>query len=92
MDEHDDEEEMIRSLADGSYMAQGVAELEDLEDLLGLSFDKEDYNTLNGFMIDQLDCIPSEDDPVEPVEYEGYRFTILEVENNRIEHVKIEKL
>ena len=30
--------------------------------------------------------------PADPVEYEGYRFTVLEVENNRIEHVKIEKL
>ena len=43
-------------------------------------------------MIDQLDCIPSEDEEVAPVDYEGYRFTVLEVENNRIEHVKIEKL
>ena len=43
-------------------------------------------------MIEQLDCIPSEDEPVDPVEYEGYRFTVLEVENNRIEHVKIEKI
>ena len=67
-------------------------ELEDLEDLLNITFNKEDYGILNGFMIEQLDCIPSEDEPVEPVEYEGYRFTVLEVENNRIEHVKIEKI
>ncbi len=92
MDEHDEEEEMITLLSDGSYLAHGVTELEDIEDLLDIKFDKEDYGILNGFLIDQLDCIPSEDEKVAPVEYEGYKFTVLEVENNRIEHVKIEKL
>ncbi|MGN1266372.1 MAG: hemolysin family protein [Dorea sp.] len=92
MDEHDEEEEAIRRLPDGSYEAHGFTELEDLEDLFGFKFDQEDYETLNGFMIEQLDCIPSEDEETRIVEYEGYRFTVLEVENNRIEHVKIEKL
>ena len=92
MDEHDEEEEDYTRLADGSYEAHGFTELEDLEDLFGIKFDKEDYETLNGFMIDQLDCIPSEDEETRTVEYEGYRFTVLEVENNRIEHVKIEKI
>ena len=92
MDEHDEEEEMISRLADGSYLAHGITELEDLEDLFGMKFDKEDYETLNGFMIEQLDCIPSEEEEKRVVEYEGYRFTVLEVENNRIEHVKIEKI
>ena len=92
MDEHDEEEEMLTQLPDGTYRALGITELEDIEDLLDIRFNKDDYGTLNGFMIDQLDFIPSEDEKVAPVEYEGYRFTILEVENNRIEHVKIEKL
>lgn len=92
MDEHDEEEEVLKQLPDGSYEALGVTELEDLEDLFGITFDKEDYGTLNGFLIDQLDCIPSEDEETRVIEYEGYRFTVLEVENNRIEHVKIEKI
>lgn len=92
MDEHDEEEEMITALPDGNYLAHGITELEDLEDLFGIKFDKEDYGTLNGFLIGQLDCIPSEDEETRTVEYEGYKFTVLEVENNRIEHVKIEKL
>ena len=92
MDEHDEEEESIIPLSDGGYLAHGVTELEDLEDVLGIKFNKEDYGILNGFMIEQLDYIPSENESVDPVEYEGYLFTVLEVENNRIEHVKIEKL
>lgn len=91
LDEHDEEEEMIQKLADGSYLVQGMADLEELEEVLSVSFETEEYETVNGFLIDQLDRIPSEDERC-VVEYEGYRFTVLSVDNNTIERVKIEKL
>lgn len=91
LDEHDDEDQTIVTCADGSYETEGLIALEELEDLLGISFEKEDYETLNGFMIAQTDRIPS-DDEICMVEYEGYRFTSLEIENNTIESVKIEKI
>ena len=53
--------------------------------------DKEDYETLNGFLIDELEHIPGEDEKC-VVDYEGYRFTVLQVDNNIIQTVKIEKL
>ncbi|MCF2681736.1 hemolysin family protein [Faecalicatena contorta] len=90
LDEHDEEEEMISRQADGSYLVNGMTELEDLEDLIPLQFEKEEFETLNGFLIDQLDRIPSEDEHCE-VDYQGYRFTILLVDNNTIQRVKIEK-
>ena len=90
LDEHDEEEEMILRQSDGSFLANGMTELEDLEDLIPITFEKEEYETLNGFLIDQLDRIPSEDEHC-VVEYEGYRFTVLFVDNNTIQTVKIEK-
>ena len=50
-DEYDEEEELIRQEADGSYLADGMTEVEDLEELLGIQFEEEDYETLNGFLI-----------------------------------------
>ena len=50
-----------------------------------------DYETLNGFLIDELEHIPGEDEKC-VVDYEGYRFTALQVDNNIIQTVKIEKL
>lgn len=91
MDEYDDEEEDIEVQADGSYEVYGFTDLEDLEDLLGISFDKEEYETLNGFLIQQLDRIPGEDEHCAVI-YEGYLFTALEVDNNAIQSVKIEKI
>ena len=91
LDEHDVEEKMMTRLVTGNYLVNGFAELEDLEDYLGIQFDKENYGTLNGFLIDQLERIPSQDEHC-VVEYEGYRFTVLLVDNNTIRRVKIEKL
>lgn len=90
MDEYDEEEEDIAVYADGSYIVNGFAELEELEELLGISFDREEYETLNGFLIQQLDRIPGEEERC-TVSYEGYLFTVLEIDNNAIQSVKIEK-
>lgn len=50
MDEHDVEEELIIVLSASSYIASGMLELEKLGDLLHVTFDTEEYGTLNGFM------------------------------------------
>jgi len=91
LDEYDEEEELIEMFPDGSCIASGMTDLEDLEDLLPVTFEKEEYETLNGFLVDQLDRIPSEEETC-IIEYGGYRFTVLSVDNNTIERVKIEKL
>jgi putative hemolysin len=91
MDEHDDETKEIVRCADGSYVTDGIIDLKDLEELLDIEFEKDEYETLNGFMIDKLDRIPAEGETW-IVEYEGYKFTSLEVDNNAIESVKIEKI
>ena len=71
-------------------IVNGLTELEDLEDLIPVTFDKEDYETLNGFLIDKLEHIPGEDETC-VVDYDGYRFTVLQIDNNIIQTVKIEK-
>ena len=91
LDEYDEEEVLITRQLDGSYIADGFIDLEDLEEYLPITFEKEDYETLNGFLIDQLERIPSADERGVVV-YEGYRFTVLLVDNKTIKRVKIEKI
>lgn len=91
LDEYDEEDEMIKKQNDGSMIVNGLTELEDLEDLIPVTFDKEDYETLNGFLIDKLEHIPGEDEAC-VVDYGGYRFTVLQIDNNIIQTVKIEKV
>lgn len=90
-DEYDEDIEEIVKKPDGTYLAQGIADLSDLEELLQIPFEKEDYETLNGFLVDQLDRIPSDGEACR-VDYEGYRFHVLKVNDNMIQSVKIVKI
>lgn len=89
-DEYDEEDEMIVKQSENVYIVDGMAELDDLEKLLHIDFEEEDYDTLNGYLIECLDRIPTEDE--QPMlQFEGYNFTILSVDNNTIQKVRIEK-
>ncbi len=89
MDEYDEEEVHIKENADNTYVMEGMTTLEEVEDLLGIQFEEEeDFDTLNGFLIEKLGRIPEEDEQFE-TDYGGYHFKILEVENKMITSVLV---
>ena len=91
-DEHDEYEETIVKQPDGSFLMQGLTDFEDVEKTLSLSLeDKDDYETLNGFLISKIDRIPDEDDRIEILAY-GYCFKVLAVENKIIQKVSVTKI
>ena len=90
MDEYDKEEKQIERTSEDSYEVDGLTLLDDLEDLLDITFDTEDYETINGFMIAQLHRLPTDDESGE-VDYEGYHFKVLEAKNRVIRKVRITK-
>lgn len=89
-DEHDDEEEMISLIDDTHYIIDGMANLEDVVEILKLPVEEDAFDTLNGLLISLMDKIPSEDDKCEVDAY-GYRFSILKVEDKMIRKVLVEK-
>ncbi|MEE0418497.1 MAG: hemolysin family protein [Lachnospiraceae bacterium] len=91
-DEYDEDENFAEEQPDGSYLIDGMAPLEELEDILGIAFNlEEDIETLNGYLISKLDKIPSEDEH-SVIEDLGYRFQIMSVANKTIERVRVEKI
>jgi len=91
LDEYDVEEEPITKQSDGSYIMLGMTPLEDVEDELGIKFEDEDNETLNGFLISKLDRIPSDKEHIE-IECLGYRFRVLSVSNKTIGRVLVTKI
>lgn len=58
-----EEERRFPNLRTGTYLVNGMAELQDLELILGISFQNEDeFDTLNGFLIDRLDRITDQEE------------------------------
>lgn len=90
LDEYDVEEEYIEERSDNVYEIDGLTPLADVEEELGIVFDTEEFDTLNGFMISKLEHIPAEDE-IFVLDYKGYLFEILEVENRIIKTVLVTK-
>ncbi len=89
-DEYDEEETYISESGSDSYVIQGMMPLEELEDQLGVSFEEEPFDTVNGFVISRLEHIPEEGEDFE-FEYGGYTFRILEVKDRMIRTVMARK-
>ena len=89
-DEYDDDEPFIRKIDNDTYIVNGLISIKELNDKLQLNLDEEteDYDTLGGFLINQIDYIPSETEEC-MVEYENLVFKIECVKDKRIEMVKI---
>ena len=87
LDEYDVEEEAVRKLSDESFIMEGMTRLDEIEDVLGISIEEE-FDTLNGLLISKLEHIPK-DDEMTVIEYQGYEFTILSIDNKKIAKVKV---
>jgi putative hemolysin len=88
MDEYDVEEEYIEEKGEDEYIIEGKMPLEELEEKFGISFDEEEFETLNGFLISKMDKIPDENEQFE-VMVDGYQFKILSVQNKMIQSVLV---
>ena len=90
-DEYDDEEEDIEQLSDTVFTIDGVTDLDEVEDELGRKLPEGDYDTLAGMIISHLGYIPGEEE-TPSIEVNHVLFTVLTVEDRRIEKVRVEKL
>lgn len=58
-DEYDQDEALqIRDLGDGKYLIEGAMKLDDINNALHTDFESEDYDSIGGLMIGQLDRLP----------------------------------
>ena len=88
-DEFDHEEEEVTRISENSFEIDGSLDMEELGELLHIRFPEGDYDTVAGFLMDQLGRIPDEDEhPV--VTYENAAFTVMEMDDRRIEMVHVE--
>jgi len=73
-----------------AVVLEGSVSIRDLESQYQLSLPRDSgFETLAGFILARLQRIPRQG---ETFEYEGHRYTVLEIEGHRIAKVKIEKL
>lgn len=90
-DEYDEEEEEIVKQEDGSFLVRGTAGLEEVAECTGIEIKKEDFDTVNGLLIAELDHIPADGENA-VIDYNGFRMEILETKNKMIHLVRMSRL
>ena len=90
-DEYDEEKPEIIQIEENVYLVDPHVDLSDLNDELNVNLDDEDadYNTLSGLIYHEYGDVPQEGTQFE---YAGLRITVLKMDNQRIEQVKVEAL
>lgn len=90
-DEYDEEEMEVVQIAENVYIIDPHIDLQDLNDELDINVETEDvdYTTLGGLIYHEYGDVPHENTEFE---YEGLKITVLKMDNQRIEKVKVEVL
>jgi len=89
-DPFDKEEYEITQNKDGSSIVDGSINIYDIEENFEIEFpDERDYDTLAGFILDDMGDIPKEG---EKVILKNYQFKVLKVISNRIDKIEVKNI
>ena len=86
-DEYDEQEDQFYQLSDREYVIEGAMNLDDVNERLQTGFASEDYDSLGGFIIGQLDRLAEEGDEV--CTEDGIRLVVEKLDKNRVESVHV---
>ncbi|MCK5116020.1 MAG: HlyC/CorC family transporter [Candidatus Aegiribacteria sp.] len=89
LDEYDKEALLVRKLDGSSYILDARIPIDDLNELLGTTFEDDGYESLGGMIYSLMGKIPRQHDAAE---LSGYKFTVEQVRAQRILYVKVEPL
>lgn len=88
-DEFDSDDVIMRQEDSRTFVVSGRAEIDEVQERLGLEIPQGDYETVAGYLLEQQGTIP---DLQDEFEIGAYRFVILQATANRIEIVRITQL
>lgn len=87
-DEYDeDEEELIQHIGERVYLVEGSMKLDDINDELGTLFSSEDYDSIGGLIIENLDRLPEDGEII--VTEQDITLQVQGINQNRIVKVLI---
>ena len=91
LDEYDEDEADIRKIGGEAYIVKGLTLLSDIEEKIGISFDNEEVETLNGFLTSVLGHVPKSGEIFE-TDYGGYNFHVISIKNHVIQSVRVRRI
>lgn len=87
-DEFDQQEELMKQINENVYIIDGQMDLDDINEEFDLKLPTDDHETINGYMMDLLGFIPSENDH-SILEDDNVIFKVMEMDANRITKIEV---
>ena len=86
-DEYDDEkDDEIIVIKEDEYIVDGSARLDNIADLIGVTMESEEFDSIGGLIIGELGRFPKKN---EEIKVNNIRFIIEDIDKNRIKRVRI---
>ena len=85
-DEYDNENEEFTQVDNDTFHIDGIADLDEVEEELGVKLPEGDYDTIGGMIMSMLGRIPEENE-CPTVEASGFTFTVARMDERRIEEI-----
>ncbi|MEF9991740.1 MAG: hemolysin family protein [Romboutsia sp.] len=85
-DEYDDEDDEIQVIKEDEYIVEGSTKISDVNELIGINLESEEFDSIGGFIIGYLRRLPEEN---EVVEVDNIRLCIESLDKNRIMKIRI---
>ena len=85
-DEYDEDgKELIQKIEENVYLIEGSMNLSDINDAIGTALNSDDYDSIGGIIIGQLDRLPEDEEAV--TLEDGTVLQVKGIDQNRISHV-----
>ncbi len=91
-DEYDKVEKLIDQIDENTFVLNGKLAIYEVEDVLGIDIEEGDYDTLSGYLVEELGRIPTEKDKGVVIETEKVAYKIENVKDRHISKVKACKI
>jgi putative hemolysin len=88
-DEYDQEEQPVQLVSDREAIVDARVSIDELNEMFDTDIEKEDFDSVGGFIVNELGRMPSVGDTVQ---FDGVNLKVLSVAGRRIKKVRVQKL
>jgi putative hemolysin len=87
-DEHEEDEQSVVEVEDGTYLVNGMTRIETLEEIYGIDLEDEGYETVAGLIFTELGRVPRAS---EGISKSGLSFEVERADRKRIYRVRVKR-
>jgi putative hemolysin len=86
------DEDDIKPIRQNEYLVDGSTRIDDVNETLGTELECDEIETIGGYVLTILGRFPEKGEVIDDVKNSGIKFVVENIDKNRIELLKLERL